>query len=1010
MNNREKLKELLKEMFRFGDSELDFGIYRIMNQKREEINEFIEEELDKILVEKTEDIRDIEKSKYEQELKEIKSKAEDLGIDYTETDRYKKIKDELDRESHLENLEAEIYKDIYKFFKRYYDKGDFISQRRYSKENKYAIPYNGEEVHLHWANKDQYYIKTTEEFDKYSFEKNGVQVNFRINQAKVNKNNNKSDEDRYFILKEEDYFDYDSEEDVLDIYFEYRNLTEKESDKYKSRNTQDDIRSEAVNKIRDKINADEDCKFKLNWLVNEDNKAKSELESHLYKYTTKNERDYFIHKNLQQFLERELDFYIKNEVMDLDSVGTEGEKRVEDYLGKVKIIKDVCNKIIKFLAQIEDFQKKLFNKKKFVLDTEYCLTLDKVPEEIREDIFEEVLNNDEQLNEWEELYNEEITSEDDLYKNQGSLFDDESLKNLVIDTKHFNPAFNEKLLSNYDDISEVEGLMLKSENYQALQLLQQRYNNNIKSLYLDPPFNSRSSEILYKNNYKHASWLSLMNDRLLAAKSFLHSDSVITIAIDEHEQERLGLLLEDLYPQKDKTCVTIIHNPSGQQGDNFSYCHEYAYFIYPYDGRYIGHKIREKNIDVRNFRDVTGEDSLREAGKNCFYPVLIKNEEIIGFGEVCDNTFHPNSANIKREDGVIEVYPIDPQGIERKWRFARQTVEDVQKELKATFNEKRKVWDIKRVKNKFNHKTVWTDSKYSSNNHGTQLLNKIIGKQVVKNITSQKPLYPKSIHNVKDCIQASTFKGERPIILDFFAGSGTTAHAAIELDKNNSKNYKYILMEMGDYFNSLTKTRIKKIMYSEKWEDGNPKSTTGNSHIFKYQTLEQYEDTLENVVFKDEQMSFADKFEDYKLNYMLDYETKDSLLDIEKFAEPFSYEIKVMENKQEEYKGVDLIETFNYLIGLEVHQLNIFHNQDKKYKVIEGEKAGDNIAVIWRNTIGLDLEQDAEFIESEIISDNDYDKVYINGDNCVVDALLIERVFKNKMFEEVEEDISGGGN
>ena len=245
--------------------------------------------------------------------------------------------------------------------------------------------------------------------------------------------------------------------------------------------------------------------------------------------------------------------------------------------------------------------------------------------------------------------------------------------------------------------------------------------------------------------------------------------------LDDNEQENLGLLLKELFPNREITCVTIVHNPAGIQGLNFSASHEYAYFVYPKGGRFIGYQYRDdKNNDIRNFRDVTGESSLRKAAKNCFYPILIKESEIVGFGEVSPSNYHPE-INMAKANGVIEVYPIDPSGVERKWRFARQTVEEIQKELLPKYLKQRKVWDITRSKNKFNYKTVWNDTRYFANNYGTQILNKIL----LPNIFS----YPKSLYAVIDCIDAAGNNKKKLTVLDFFAGSGTTGHAILELNK-----------------------------------------------------------------------------------------------------------------------------------------------------------------------------------------------------------------------------------
>ena len=107
-----------------------------------------------------------------------------------------------------------------------------------------------------------------------------------------------------------------------------------------------------------------------------------------------------------------------------------------------------------------------------------------------------------------------------------------------------------------------------------------------------------------------------MNNRIKLAKNVLKPKGVLICAVDENEQERLGLLLEELFPSHEKTCVTIIHNPGGIQGDNFSYCHEYAYFVYPTGGRYINLQSIDKNPDIRPLRDVSTGEYLRKCSNH----------------------------------------------------------------------------------------------------------------------------------------------------------------------------------------------------------------------------------------------------------------------------------------------------------------------------------------------------------------------------------------------------------
>ncbi len=378
-------------------------------------------------------------------------------------------------------------------------------------------------------------------------------------------------------------------------------------------------------------------------------------------------------------------------------------------------------------------------------------------------------------------------------------------------------------------------ILIEGDNYHALSVLNYTHKGKIDVIYIDPPYNTGAKDWKYNNDYvdindtyRHSKWLSMMQSRLLLAKNLLKPRGVLICTIDHNEQERLGLLLEEHFAGKQITCVTVVHNPAGIQGENFSYTHEYAYFIYPSKGRSIGYQVREEgDEDVRNFRDVTGAESLRTAAANCFYPVLIKNGKIIGFGPVSDDDFHPESINIKRRDGIIEIYPVDPQSVERKWRFARQTVESIAKELTVKYIKARNVFDIVRTKNQFNYKTVWTDSRYSANNHGTQLLNKII--------KSGSFSFPKSLHAVVDCILAASHGKEDIVVLDFFAGSGTTGHAVLELNKDGG-NRQFILCTNNEnkIAENVCYQRVANIIRGYKNADGeNVVGLGGNLRYFR---------------------------------------------------------------------------------------------------------------------------------------------------------------------------------
>jgi adenine-specific DNA-methyltransferase len=1104
---RKRLLKKLSELFQLDQPDLDFGFYRIMHAKAQEVQAFLDEDLLGIIQNAFGEVDEARKAELQAAYEKAIQTAIDFGVpNPEETEPVKKVKAALDALKDTASAEADVYDHLYRFFERYYDNGDFISRRYDIRETSgkaapYAIPYNGEEVKLVWANMDQYYVKSTEYFTNFIFDltqsaeirkmskeervlnkipHSPLKVHFKIVDATEGEHGDvKASEQnkRFFMIHKERPVAL-NEAGELVVHFEYRSDPEKGGTQEST--WRDKRNAEAVETILKELESGiqklEDGKAAfgiqtpdtsiLNALreyllllkvpaPTDSDKKRPLLAKYINQYTARNTMDYFIHEDLGGFLRRELDFYIKNEVMRLDDIKNADAPAVESYLAKIKVMRKIAGKLIDFLAQLEDFQKKLWLKKKFVVETNYCITLDRVPEEL----YPEIIANEAQLEEWIKLF-----AIDEVEANaNGPGFSRpltvEFLKandKLVLDTRFFDDSFKARLLASIENFDEqCDGLLIHSENFQALNLLQERYREQVKCVYIDPPYNAKSSEILYKNSYRDSSWLSLMDSRLQLAKSLQTSESVLTVAIDEVEQEVLGQLLSQHYQTYEKSCIAVNHNPSGQQGDNFSFTHEYAYFIYPKPGRYIGEQFRENEADwdERNFRDVTGEDSLRAAGPNCFYPIFVKHGEIVGFGDVSPKDFHPKM-NEKLDDEVIAVYPIDPEGIERKWRFARNTVENVKDELKVHYLKKRDVFDIKRFKKKFNFKSNWVDSRYSANNHGTQLLNQIIPKAPAS--------YPKSIYTVKDSVVAGTNENKAAIVLDYFAGSGTTGHAVINLNREDGGKRKYILVEMGDYFDTVLKPRIAKVVYSKDWKDGKPTARdTGISHCFKYIRLESYEDTLNNLRFNEEPcksplLKNPSLKEDYMLHYLLDVETRgsQSLLNIAAFADPCRYTLEVKKPGTDEYatRAVDLIETFNYLIGLRVVHTAApqeFTAEFKRIKdpelpedqhtrlVVDGrirpseggpwwfrkvegwvpkdpmnpnDGQREKVLIVWRKLTG-DIEKDnlmldEWFTETRISTrDFEFDTIYVNGSNNLKrddenwKVRLIEEEFMKRMHE-----------
>ncbi len=242
------------------------------------------------------------------------------------------------------------------------------------------------------------------------------------------------------------------------------------------------------------------------------------------------------------------------------------------------------------------------------------------------------------------------------------------------------------------------------------------------------------------------------------------------------------------------------------------------------------------------------------------------------------------------------------------------------------------------------------------------------------------------------------------MILDYFAGSGTTGHATIKLNREDQGKRKYILVEMGTYFNTVTKPRIQKVIYSDTWKNGKPQDKKGISQLFKYQVLESYEDTLNNLKIKKSNEAALLQFteaaqEEFLLHYMLDVETKDHLFDVQLFRNPFDYRLNVTENNELVPTKVDLIETFNYLIGMYVDRVQRVND----IKLVEGKtRAGEKTLIIWCNLDTTTQEEIARVFRKlyDGLRSQQFDQIYINGDHHFENFRTGEDRFKVKLIEE----------
>ncbi|MFN0141343.1 MAG: DNA methyltransferase [Pyrinomonadaceae bacterium] len=1044
---KEELKALLRELFQLDKTDLDFGIYRIMNMRSKDVEDFIDNTLPAALLEVTSKLAGRGKEAAKADLAEarsalvehIKNNGEEAETNEHLTifcakhenapvvKAYRRAKEEAAQATHSKEVETAIYNDLYTFFNRYYEEGDFISKPR-AGEHTYMIPYNGEEVKFHWANRDQYYIKTGENFRNYVFnngetdETRKTTVEFRLMDAETATNNNQNKKGRIFIPAE-DWFHWDGEGRKLEIHFEYKvpSAEEKETwgDKQSVKKDNKGINEQLITEHLDgKIRETEDAFLIRFWESEKTVKIKGKDENvgtfyyHLNRYTATNSFDYFIHKDLRRFLLQELDYYLKHDIFTLNFVDAqisedEQNTAIRENVLRATAIRLIAGEIIEFLAELENFQKMLFEKKKFVVQSDYCITLDLIPEDLIDEVIEFVLSDPEkrQLLEWQTLgFIEEIDLAAERIKAD---------KYLVLDTQLLLPDLKFKVLGGLEELDEkTGGIMVNSDNFQCLRIFESRFRKRINCIYIDPPYNTDAAPILYKNNYRDSSWLALLKDRLSFVSNLLADDGVLSVAIDDYELANLVKLLEVTLPTFKIQKVIVNHYPgSGTGRSNVSRTHEYNIFVIPNDEDLLRGKLekpREK-MRERGFRRAgTGENNYRIGRENSFFAILVNpmTLEIKGLEPPppLNEKNYPRGAT----GGWTRVYPIGEDNSERVWSLS---YENAKKALKRELLYCSKNFAIVRKypnsKDRNLLESVWLNKRFNATTHGTNLLTNIFGK-------SGLFPYPKSVYTVSTAIDSVIFDNNKAFVLDFFAGSGTTGHAVVHLNREDMEDdacRRFLLAETGEYFESVTKVRIQKIIYSEKWSEGKPtreelnggRLSSGISHIFQYLKLEQYEDSLNNIEFENKDAPAAFSFAD-QIKYTLRKGTKasTSLMNIAKFADPFNYEMDILKLNERVPTKIDLVTTFNFLLGIDVSRYRVFQHQDRDYHVVHGKKGNGEYICIWRkHDPELDLKVERDWIKKQDWYSDEGATVYCNSDNAF-GAHGIEAEFQKLMFEDVD--------
>jgi adenine-specific DNA-methyltransferase len=392
----------------------------------------------------------------------------------------------------------------------------------------------------------------------------------------------------------------------------------------------------------------------------------------------------------------------------------------------------------------------------------------------------------------------------------------------------------------------------------------------------------------------------------------------------------------------------------------------------------------------------------RENRPNLFFPLYVNPGTGAVSAQAC-------------EGYDIEVYPRNSQGEDDCWTWSQERVSE-NADMLVGRQVSTGAWRVYRkdyLRDEAGSvattmvKSVWLD-KSINNEWGKEVLKDLMGYHTVD--------FPKAVELIRKCVEIGAT--EDSWVMDFFAGSGTTAHAVMDLNREDASagsaqagDRKYILVEMGDYFDTVLKPRILKVAFSANWKDGVPQDHEGMSHMVKYHRLESYEDALNNIHVQEpeeRQYRLIREFDDYMLHYMLDFETRGSptLLAQEAFEKPFDYTLKIQQGHESpEDTPVDLVETFHYLIGMHVQKLERYEHQNRTYVVSRGEvrteHSIEHVVTIWRDTEGLDIEQEADWVDETILTEL-VDRVYVNGyEHCISQGEPTEITFRKRMEAEV---------
>ncbi|MCK4359113.1 MAG: site-specific DNA-methyltransferase [Candidatus Cloacimonetes bacterium] len=665
-------------------------------------------------------------------------------------------------------FKEELFDKLYTFFNRYFsESGSIYFRHTPIHQNIYEKVYTDDkDVMLFWKTHMLYYVKTDRLFKNLEVDIDGYKFFFDVSTLEHKRANEKRQIIYEFKKKRGDNVI------VFNVYYSERGK-----------------KTKVIYILR--------ALKKENIEINEDN-----LLNAFRIFEKQNEVDYFINKNAKEFLKEQFDIWLYQYVFTGESEWT------EIRIKQLQVLKNTAFNIIDFISQFEDELVKIWNKPKFVLNSNYVITLDRIANKNIE-LVEKILNHsnfDEQIKEWKDLgivdasFNPSvILSSPSVILNDSEESLNSKYKHLPIDTKHFKDLELE-ILSLFDNLdNSLDGWLIKSENYQALNTILPKFKEKVQTIYIDPPFNKEAdADYFYSVKYKDASWITLLENRLQLARDVLNPRGSIFVRCDYNGNMYIRLLMNEIFEERNfrnEIIVNRFKKPSG----TFTTITE-SFFFYSKSHRLFFNPVNRARICTF-----------------CKQPIKPR--------------WHPMSSSGKGRPAYILGKLLYPQR-GRHWTYNQESILRLEKEGRIRINEEASYIDSRGLKVKGLPEYLETEEQIIDSNW-TDITGYKFGAEFQTENSEEV---------IKRVIESTS--NEKDIVMDFFLGSGTTTAVAHKLKR------KWLGVEMGEHFYTVVLPRMKKVLASNKsgiskevhWQGGG---------FFKYYELEQYEDTLRKVKYED---------------------------------------------------------------------------------------------------------------------------------------------------------------